>query len=117
MKIIEDTVENLLCYIVDHYENQPLDERKLQEICFEFLASPYNKCKVEMTKGIELAKEFDKRCANDDVARGRCKLAIRIMKTLSDEVLAFKSSNIILEEENKKLRESFKKAQELLEGN
>jgi hypothetical protein len=41
---VKDTVANLLCYLVDRYENQPLSEIKLQEIGTEFLRDKhYNK--------------------------------------------------------------------------
>jgi hypothetical protein len=41
---VEDTVANLLCYLVDRYENQPLSEIKLQEIGTDFLRNKhYNK--------------------------------------------------------------------------
>lgn len=41
---VEDTVANLLCYLVDCYENQPLSEMKLQEIGTQFLKDKhYNK--------------------------------------------------------------------------
>jgi hypothetical protein len=43
-EIIGDTVANLLCYLVDRYENQPLSEIKLQEIGTNFLKDKhYNK--------------------------------------------------------------------------
>ena len=42
--LVEDTVANLLCYLVDRYENQPLSEIKLQEIGTQFLKNKhYNK--------------------------------------------------------------------------
>ena len=44
-KIIESTVANLLCYIVDNHENRPLNEEQLQEIGSKFLVSDYNKDK------------------------------------------------------------------------
>ena len=40
-KVTADVVANLLCYLVDRYENQPLSEIKLQEIGTQFLKDKY----------------------------------------------------------------------------
>jgi len=46
-KIIEDVVSNLLCFLLDNYECQPLDERQLQEVGSKFLKSKYNQTKID----------------------------------------------------------------------
>ena len=67
---VEDTVANLLCYLVDRYENQPLSEIKLQEIGTQFLKNKhYNKplsLPQEDKKGVK-ATPF-----HDAGAYGRC---------------------------------------------
>ena len=46
-KVVEEVVTNLLCYLVDNHECQPLDENKLQEIGYKFLHSKYNQTKID----------------------------------------------------------------------
>ena len=42
-KCVEDTVANLLCYILDKHENEPLTEEMLRQIGASFMGSKYNK--------------------------------------------------------------------------
>ena len=42
-KLVKETATNLLCYILDKHENEPLGEGTLQEIGVRFLKSKYNK--------------------------------------------------------------------------
>lgn len=39
----EDKIANFLCFMIDHYENQPLNENQIRRIGAEFLDSSYNK--------------------------------------------------------------------------
>ena len=53
-----DVVANLLCYLVDRYENQPLSEIKLQEIGTQFLKDKhYNKPIPPLPKKAEAPNE------------------------------------------------------------
>jgi hypothetical protein len=44
-KIIKETTENFLCFILDKYEGEPLFEEQLASIGYEFLNSHYSKIK------------------------------------------------------------------------
>ena len=41
-KIVEETTANLLCYMIDNHEGEPLFEQQLQDIGIRFLKSKYN---------------------------------------------------------------------------
>jgi len=47
-KIVENTAANLLCFLIDNYENTPLNENQLQQIGVEFLKSRYNQPLAEL---------------------------------------------------------------------
>jgi len=47
-KMTENTVANLLCFLIDNYENTPLNENQIQLIGVEFLKSKYNQALAEL---------------------------------------------------------------------
>ncbi|HDZ15304.1 hypothetical protein LCGC14_0434230 [marine sediment metagenome] len=49
-KIVEETAANLLCYMIDNHEGEPLFEQQLQDIGIRFLKSKYNQA---LKKGSE----------------------------------------------------------------
>ena len=55
--ITENVVANLLCYILDNHESEPLSEKMLQQIGTEFLKSKYNIPVCKQAEPGEILKE------------------------------------------------------------
>ena len=102
MKITDDIVANLLCYLLDNYEMQPLSEEKLQEIGNDFLQSEYNKSNA-LEDGIKERIEKWKKFHQFSYKEGRD--IIDILSAVAD---AFES-------ENKILKARLEEVQEILE--
>ena len=60
-KITENIVANVLSYLLDNHEFQPLSEEKLREIGYKFLESDYNKSDVGNDGILERVEEWIRR--------------------------------------------------------
>lgn len=90
MKITEDIVANFLCFLLDKYESQPLDEAKLREVGQEFLESDYNKSDAledDIKERIEKWKNFHQFSYKEGYA---------IVDILSAQIEALDSDNKML---------------------
>lgn len=107
-KVTENIVANLLCYLLDNHECQPLDERQLQEIGSKFLESDYNKSDAIEENLAEEVKKFIDWYSLATIERQSFKKAIRLMENLTATIDA-------LDSENKTLRVRLESAQKQLE--
>lgn len=98
-KITENIVANLLCFLIDNYECQPLSEEKLQEIGQEFMQSDYNKSEDldgEIKARIEKWNKFHQFSYKE----GR-----EIIDILSEQVEALDNENKMLKFKSESLQE------------